>query len=165
VDKENDKLRAARLDFESRCHTALVRFYCPGHLRFIDPLLVPVAITPPGTGTWGDASASGVSEGDFPPAWAAYVELEVDVRMTVPQLLEHFVGAVGTHVATLGLLLDRCAPPRCLLLLPAAIAVAVAVAGSVTVVVAPHCAYHALPPASLIRVFPATGRRRKRWRS
>ena len=95
--EENQALKLQREQYNAQSHTAIVRFLCPGHLRFKDPLLEidqPVVSMVPG----------------LPKEWSHFIDLSVDLRNSLDDVKANFLKTCRAHVMGLGLLADPLEP-------------------------------------------------------
>ena len=95
--QENQSLKLQREQYNAQSHTAVVRFLCPGHLRFKDPLLEidqPVVSVVPG----------------MPKDWSHFIDLSVDLRNSIDEVKAYFLKTCRAHVMGLGLLADPLEP-------------------------------------------------------
>ena len=94
---ENVSLKLQREQYNAQSHTAIVRFLCPGHLRFKDPLL---EMGPPVVSVVPDMSKD----------WLHFIDMSVDLRHSIDEVKASFLTACRAHVVGLGLLADPLEP-------------------------------------------------------
>lgn len=105
---ENKEMKENRLRYNSQSHNALIRFFCPAHVKFDDPLLLMTKLSQSKKGGKGGKEGEREEESDTEKAtllriYDDCVELDVDLRLTVNEVKEMFLESCSTCLVPLGL--------------------------------------------------------------
>jgi Ubiquitin carboxyl-terminal hydrolase len=105
---ENGKIEEERSQYNSKVHTALIRFLAPVHVTFLDPLLLPKgsqATTGPSSNSCSNSNSS--SNSSVPSKYQEHIELTLDLRMSIAEAREAFVTACAPFLTSLKIDLDN----------------------------------------------------------
>jgi hypothetical protein len=91
---ENCKIEEERSQYNSKVHTALIRFLAPVHVTFSDPLLLP-------KGPQAAAGAGSHTNSNVPSKFQEHVELTLDLRMSIAEAREAFATACAPFLTSL----------------------------------------------------------------
>jgi Ubiquitin carboxyl-terminal hydrolase len=95
---ENSKIEEERSQYNSKVHTAVIRFMAPVHVTFSDPLLLPKG---PQAATGASNNSNSNSNSSIPSKYQEHVELTLDLRMSIAEAREAFVTACAPFLTSL----------------------------------------------------------------